>query len=126
MEIKKLKVHKVLTCNQDESVSNIAKLLKKNKDRRVFVVDSSKKLKGIVTTVDLVYKALTQSKTNLKAKDIMTQGIKSVELKDGLGEALHIMDKTKSYVCPVTDKGRIVGVINYHDLVNYLHCSLKK
>ncbi len=125
MEIKKIKVHKVLTCKLDDTVKDIAKKLKENKERRIFVVDKQGKLSGLITTTDLVYKALCEDK-KLKAKDVMTKEVKCVEVSEDLDKALAIMDETKSFVCPVVKEGKILGIITYHDLANYVFKEVEK
>jgi predicted transcriptional regulator len=62
----------------------------------------------------------------IEAKEIMTEGVESVDSKDDLNKALEIMNKLKSFVCPVTENGKIVGLISYHDLMNYVMDSLKE
>ncbi|HLC53299.1 MAG TPA: CBS domain-containing protein [Candidatus Nanoarchaeia archaeon] len=126
MTIDKVPMHRVLTCSADDSVSHVAQVLKKNKDRRVFVVDKQKRLQGIITTTDLTYKAIATGKTGLKAKQVMTKNVASIDVKDDIGKALHIMNKLKSFVCPITDKGKIVGIVSYHDLVRYLCSTVKQ
>lgn len=125
MQIQKIKLHKVLTCKQEESVKEIARKLKEGKERRIFVVDSKEKLIGIITTTDLVYKALGEDK-NLKAKDVMTKNIEAVDFKEDLNKALEIMNKLKSFVCPVTENGKIIGLISYQDLVGYVINSIQE
>jgi len=117
---KHIKIHKALTCGKDEGVVAIADLLKKNKQRRVFVVDGDGKLMGVITTTDLVYKVLAGNKKDLKAKEIMTSSVEHVESSDALENALGVMNTTKSYVCPVTEKGKFIGVIDHHDIVRFL------
>ena len=114
---KKVKVHKVLTCNVDHSVQQIAQILKKNK---VFVVDDEAVLQGIITTTDLVYNALAENKTSLKAADIMEKNVGSINMNDPLDKAFGIMNTHKTYVCAITDKGKLLGVISYHDIVGYI------
>lgn len=116
----KIKIQKALTCKEDENVANIAKMLKKENHRRIFVVDEEGKLKGIITTTDLVYKVLADGKKTAKAKDIMTAKVEHVEHSDPLENALGVMDATKSYVCPVTENGKFIGLISHHDIVGFL------
>ena len=123
MEIKKIKLHEVLTCNPDESVKEIAKKLRENKERRIFVVEEDK-LVGIITTTDLVYKALGEGE--LKAKDVMTKNVRSIETSEDLNKALEIMNEIKSFTCPVTENKKILGIISYHDLVGYVLTSMQE
>jgi CBS domain-containing protein len=125
-EIKKIKILPVITCSLDDSITHIAKVMKEKKERRVFVVDKSKKLEGIITTTDLVYKALANDSKNLKAKDVMTQEVKSIDIQEDMEKALEIMNDLKTFTCPVTDKGKLLGLVSYHDLVSYVISSIHK
>lgn len=126
--IKKITIHKALTCSLDESVMDIAKKLRTGKERRIFVVDKSGKMEGIITTTDLVYKALCDGDkcSKMNAKELMVKAVKSVDLNDDFEKALEIMNELKTFNCPVTDNGKLVGVISYHELVDYLFNSVKK
>ena len=125
MEVKKIKVHEALTCKLDDDVKDIARKLKENKERRIFVVDNSGKLVGLITTTDLVYNALCEDK-NLKAKDVMIKEVKCVDVSEDLDKALAIMDETKSFVCPVVKEEKVLGIVTYHDLVNYVFKEIEK
>ncbi len=124
MEIQKIKLHEVLTCTEEESVKEIAKKLRDNKERRIFVIDEKEKLVGVITTTDLVYKALGDE--GKKANQVMTTNVESVDSKEDLNKALEIMNKLKSFVCPVTEDGKIIGLISYHDLMNYVISSMQE
>lgn len=124
MEIQKIKIHQALTCNESDSVKEVAKKLKENKDRRAFVI-KDKKLIGITTTTDLVYNALAQDNFDLSVKDVMTSEIKHIDIKDNLENALEVMHQTKSYVCPVTKDNEFLGIISYHDLVTHVANSIE-
>jgi CBS domain-containing protein len=122
----KIKVHEVLKANENTSVSEMSRKLKENKDRRIFIVDEKDMLKGLVTTTDLVYKALSEGNTEMLAKDIMTKDVATIDVKDDLEKAIEIMNELKSFVCPVTDNGKIVGLISYHDLMDNIINDLNK
>lgn len=126
--MKKITIHKALTCDLDESVESIANKLKEKKERRIFVNSKDGKLVGIITTTDLVYKGLCFGSKCVKmtASDIMTKEVRSVDLNEDFEKALEIMNSVKSFTCPVTDDGKIVGVVNYHEIINYLFNSVKK
>jgi acetoin utilization protein AcuB len=120
MEIKKIKVHNVLKCRDIDTVNHISKLLKEKNERRIFVVDENNKLNGIITTTDLVYKVLAFDNKNLTAKEIMTKNVQSVDISEDINKALEVMNKIKSYSCPLTDKGKLVGLLSYHDIVGHV------
>lgn len=125
MEIKKIKLHKVLACKIDEKIIEVSKKLKEKKERRIFVVDKDK-LVGIITTTDLVYKVLAENKKDLTARDVMTKEVKSVDINEDIEKALEIMNSLKTFACPVTVKGKLLGLVSYHDLVGHVICHVEK
>lgn len=123
--MEKIKVHKALTCKEDDSVIVVSKLLKKEKERRIFVIDSKGMLKGIITTTDLVYQVLTTKKYDSKAKDIMTKKVECLEDSEPLEKALGVMNTVKSFVCPITHNGKFLGIMHHHDIMKFLASSKK-
>jgi CBS domain-containing protein len=123
--MEKIKISSALTCKETDSIIEVAKLLKKEKERRVFVVDANKKLTGIVTCTDLVYKALASKKFDIKVKDVMTQKVQGLDQSEPLENALGVMSSVKSFVCPITDKGKFLGVLHHHDIISFLTSQKK-
>jgi CBS domain-containing protein len=126
MELKKIPMHEVLKVGENEDLKVIAEKMKEKEERRVFVTDEEGKLKGVLTTTDIVYKAVCETCDDCKAKDIMTADVKSIEVSEDLNRALEVMNEIKSFTCPVTENGKIVGVISYHDLMNYVMTSIEQ
>lgn len=120
MEVSKIKLHTALTCGMNDSISELAKKMKDKKERRIFVLDEKGKIKGIITTTDLVYKVLPGSKTNLKASEVMTENVQHVDISKNIEDALTIMNALKTFTCPISDKGKLLGVISYYDLVGHV------
>ena len=80
------------------------------------VIDSKKKLIGIITDGDL-RRNMNDKLFNLKAADLMT--IKpSIGEKDMLvGEALNIMNNKKITSLFICEKNKPIGIIHVHDLL---------
>lgn len=121
----KIKIHKALTCKEDESVVSLSKLLKKGKERRIFVVDSKGMLKGIVTSTDIVYKAIADKKFDSTAKSIMTKKVENIDKSDPLEKALGVMNSVRSYICPITENGKFIGIMHHHDIMKFLVSNKK-
>ncbi|PIN89204.1 hypothetical protein COU57_06370 [Candidatus Pacearchaeota archaeon CG10_big_fil_rev_8_21_14_0_10_32_14] len=115
MEIKLIKPN---TCSPDETIFKVSAEFQKKKLRRMLVVDKQNKLVGILTTVDLV-KFITSGKDSrkTKVKEFMISKVKSVEEDEKLEDALKIMNQLKTFVCPVTRKGKLIGVVGYQDII---------
>lgn len=107
------------------------------------VVDSSDKLVGVVTEHDLIsrnkqihiptllrlfdafiplegFKAFETEIKRISAKvagDICTKEVVSVTPETGLDEIATIMTEKKMHHLPVLDSGKLVGMINQHDVL---------
>lgn len=119
---KEIKIIKADTCSEEDSVINIAKTMKKNNTRRVFVLSKEKKLLGIVTTLDIVTRVVAENKevSKVKVKDIMTKNVKYITAEENVEDALRIMNTTHSYVCPILKDDKFLGVLSYHNILYYL------
>ncbi len=118
--VKKVKAHSCLKVDLNKSVVDISKMMTRKKERRVFVVDNSNNLLGIITNTDIVSKVVAKKKLGQKAKDIMTKKVSSIEISEPLENALAIMNKHETFVCPVLKEGKLIGVVQYHDLISFL------
>jgi arabinose-5-phosphate isomerase len=123
---KKIRLHPCLKVKEEDKIVDIAKLMKAKKERRVFVVGKGDILKGIITNTDIVAKVVSTNKFNLKAKDVMTKNPSSIDISDPLENALGIMNKHETFVCPVVDHGKLIGLIQYKDVMNSILLSEEK
>lgn len=123
---KKIQIHSVITCKEDTPVSEIAKKMEEKNDRRVFVTDSKDNLCGIITTKDLVYKVIAEKKHDSLAKDIMIKNVKCIDCDEALEKALEIMHDLKTFVCPVVENKKIIGIVDHNDIVNFIFESANK
>ena len=113
-----VKIIKAEVCSGDECIKDIAKAMSSKKIRRFYVVNDKKELEGVVTTVDLI-KVIVGNKdsTKVKVRDVMTRKIKYIDLDGSVEDALKIMNELKTFVCPVVDKGKFVGIVSYQDII---------
>lgn len=113
-----IKIIKAQVCSGEEYIKDIAKRMSSKKIRRFYVVNGKKELEGVVTTVDFI-KVIVGNKdaAKVKVKDIMTKKIRYTDLDGSIEDALKIMNDLKTFVCPVVDKGKFVGIISYQDII---------
>lgn len=121
---KSIKIYSALRCYENDSAHDIAKKLRDAKERRIFVVDEQEKLIGVITTTDLVTRALAENKCEARAREIMTSPVKHAEMSDDLEKAVEIMNEIKSMTCPISNKGVLKGVVHYKDIVHHIAHSL--
>ncbi|MBT4022521.1 CBS domain-containing protein, partial [archaeon] len=53
MKVENCTLLKALNCNVDETIVNVAKTLKENKQRRIIIIDEKKSPVGIISTTDI-------------------------------------------------------------------------
>jgi CBS domain-containing protein len=84
------------------------------------VTENDGKVIGVVTEIDLL-KHIRQDADvkNLKADEIMTKDPITVDISTPLDNVLSIMIEKNIIRIPVTEEGRLVGVIARRDMLRY-------
>ncbi|KAA6205026.1 MAG: KpsF/GutQ family sugar-phosphate isomerase [Candidatus Tokpelaia sp.] len=82
----------------------------------VIVVDKQGKLAGIVTDGDLA-RNISRDLSQLKVDDVMTKSPKTAAPDKIAAEAISFINKHKITALPVTENGRPVGIVTFHDLL---------
>jgi CBS domain-containing protein len=123
-------IEKVLTIDSEERVVHLRRRMLDDKIAR-FVVSENEKYTGIVTETDVAV-AMRKFREavgdnhqdhqirNLLVKDIMTAPLVSVERTATAADVVKIMLKKNYSAIPVMDKGKLVGIVTRHSLVNAL------
>ena len=103
-----------ITLEKSAKVADALKLMKDNKIGGIPVIDSDRKLVGIVTNRDLRF----EKNMDLSILDVMTsQGIVTTELTD-LENAEKILQQNKIEKLPVVDiENTLVGLITFRDII---------
>jgi len=116
-----------ITITPDTSFEEALRVMRKNKVRRLPVLDKDKRLVGIVTEKDLLYASpspvtsldvfeLHYLLSKITVKDLMTKEVITVEEDTPLEEAARIMADNKIGGLPVMRDGVLVGIITETDL----------
>ncbi len=115
------------TCSKQDSLDRVMGIMKEKKQRRVFVIENEK-LVGIITTVDVVNKlaGIDKKPSEIKAEEVMTSPVESVTKESNLDDALTIMNKMGTFVCPVTENGKLLGIITYPDIISNVLKKIRK
>ena len=113
--IKDLHLYPATTCHADESAMDVAKKMRHDGTRYVYVVDGSNHAVGIIANADFTNKVIAEGKSpqGLKAQDVMNAPVESVELSQEAEHAMAIMMRRKTYACLVTEHGKVKGVVDY-------------
>jgi CBS domain-containing protein/ribosome-associated translation inhibitor RaiA len=100
----------------DDNVSNVISLIEKNCFREVLVIEG-KKLKGIVYSKEIAKKGISDP-TKTKVKKLMGSMPATLKPDQDIEEASKLMLRTGLRALPVVEKGKVIGVVSLHDIVD--------
>ena len=107
-------IYDPVTIDVNQTVGDALKLMAENHIGGIPVVDSSRKLIGIVTNRDLRF----EDNPATPIKDVMTsENLVTIDHGDDIPHAIEVLHKYKVEKLPVVDKdGHLVGLITYKDI----------
>ena len=121
MEIREHMKSDVKTCSGDESVFIAVKKMTEHNIGSLIVVKGGNPV-GIFTERDLVKRvvALGKDPSEVRVGDVMTRELITVDARESVGAAYHIMVERGVRHVPVVQKGRLIGIISQKDLAKVL------
>ncbi len=116
--IKKETLNDVVICKETDSIVEVSRILRDTKTRHLVVVDNEQKPVGIISTVDINNRVVSEKKDTetTKAKDIMTKPISTVELTETYEVAYQRMVEKSTYSIPVVENGKLIGELDFNQL----------
>ncbi|HLD05053.1 MAG TPA: CBS domain-containing protein [Candidatus Nanoarchaeia archaeon] len=123
MNVSQCTLIKPLSCTAETPLPEVARILREYQQRRILVVDTNESPIGIISTTDMNNRVIAENKdaAKLAAQDVMTQPLHLVcDLNDDLNEVYHKMIQKTSYYCPVTQNGKLYGILTYGEMVRCL------
>ena len=117
-----------LTIDQNEQISKLAFILKKNNIGCLVVTSEDKSYPvGIVSERDLIkFFNEIEKKEIYKVKDIMPREIISCDLKATSKDLMQIMTDSKIRHIPIIDNGKLLGIVSIGDVVNRIIFNYQK
>ncbi len=118
MIVKNLMQKNVVTCLPSTSVHDVAGLMKDNDVGSVLIVENGGMLKGIVTDRDIALNVAADSKDSRSTSisEVMTPNPNTINSDEDIESALKIMSKGNIRRLPVTQNGKLVGLLSSADL----------
>jgi len=118
MQVSKLMNSNVVSITPEESTTLAARLLNRHNIGSLPVCSLDGRLKGILTDRDIVLRcvATENDPDTTKVGDIMSRSVISVSPSDDVCEAARIMAEDQIRRLPVTQDGRIVGMLSLGDM----------
>jgi len=117
MEIKDHMIKDVITCQQDDSVIYATKKMADYNIGAVVIVDQDKPI-GIFTERDLVKRVVAAGKNpaKLKVREVMSTELITIDAKQSVGAAFHLLISHKVRHAPIVEDKRLVGIVSQKDL----------
>jgi CBS domain-containing protein len=108
----------VITCLPSATIQEVARKMAEQNIGSVPLVDEAGKLKGILTDRDIALAVAAEGRDprGTRASEIMTSNPQFTEIDADLEAALRQMNKIHARRLPVTDKGKLVGIISSADV----------
>jgi CBS domain-containing protein len=105
----------------DAKVIEALKLMADKEVGALAVVEGSR-LAGMISERDYARKVILQGKSSkdTTVREIMTPGVITVTLSHTVDDCMKLMTELRVRHLPVTEGGRIVGVVSLGDLVKYV------
>jgi len=112
----------VITVEEETTVNVIAELMDKHGLGCIIVTGKDGKPIGIITERDLVSRVLAKNvrPDSIKAKDVMTAPLITIEPDATINEAAKKMSKLNIRRLGVMYKGELIGLISSKDIVNVM------
>lgn len=119
MLVKDVMSSPVVTTSEDVTSNTIAKLMSENKLGCVIVSNKDGKPLGMITERDLVERVLAKNlqPADVKAKDIMTTPLATIEPEATISDAARRMSRLDIRRLGIMYKGDLVGLISSKDIL---------
>lgn len=117
MQVKDIMTQSVISIGAEESVEVAARTLTQYNIGALPVTENGR-LCGMVTDRDLVIRCMASGRlpSNTKVRDVMTSQVTSVKPDMDTGVAAHLMGRQQIRRLPVTENGRLCGMVSLGDL----------
>jgi CBS domain-containing protein len=122
MLVKDVMSSPVVTADEDETSNNIASAMDKDDLGCVIVTNKAGKSIGIITERDLAIRVIAKNAKpdTVKAKDIMTTPLVTIEPEATISEAARRMNRLDIRRLGVFYKGNLVGIVSSKDLLGVM------
>ncbi len=120
-DVLEAKPREVFTVRKDKSVSYAVKFMSEHNIGALLVVDENDKLVGMFTERDVLH--CTARGVDLDSEpveNVMSKELITFSPDDDISVAVQVIADKKKRHLPIVEGDRIVGLINYRDVVSYL------
>lgn len=125
MKVSELMNPSVVSVSQDESVALAARLLSRHNVGSLPVRGPGGELRGMVTDRDIVLRCVAADAPPeiTSVGEIMTRSVVTVNPEDDIGRASQLMGLAQVRRLPVTESGKLVGILSLGDMARVDICD---
>ena len=118
MKIKEI-TKSVKTISPEDTVKEAASVMSRHNIGSLVVVNSKKKVVGIVTERDIIEKVNAKDKlaSRVRIDDIMTPKVITIDANALLDDAVYLMVKHRIKKLPVLEDNELIGIVTSTDIV---------
>ena len=120
MQVQEIMSSAPVSLETEEPVAAAARLMRERNIGAMPVCDASGKLVGMLTDRDIVIRCIASGRSadQTRVSDIMTTGAVVAETTEPLDDALQRMEREQIRRLPVTEDGRLVGMLSLADVAH--------
>jgi CBS domain-containing protein len=125
VQVREAMAKTISTATPDDDIGRVATMMKEEDCGFIPVVDGGE-IVGVVTDRDLVVRVIADGVEGIPAipvGDVMTRSVRSIGAGEPIERAAHAMAEHGVRRLPVTEGGRLVGVLSYGNLEQALHAE---
>jgi len=102
-------------CREQDNVLEVSRILRDTQVRHLIILNNLDSPVGIISTVDINNRVVAEEKTpkQIKAQDVMTKGVRTVNVDDTYESAYRIMAQLGTYSIPVLRNGKLIGLLEF-------------
>lgn len=126
MKVKDIMTKNVVGIHPEESVEVAARTLNRYNIGALPVCGSDGKVCGMITDRDLVIRCVASGRDPGKTtvRQVMTGQVTSIQPDMDVGVAAHLMGRKQIRRLPVTENGKLCGMISLGDMANLEDCVM--
>jgi acetoin utilization protein AcuB len=123
--LKKINTSKVIYVSPEDSILKVEEIFDTLSIHHILVLEGDT-LKGIISKTDLlkmykenVAKGILPDRSAVKAGEIMSSDLITLDVDDTIGLAADIFLSNKVHSIPLYDGDKLAGIITNHDIIKY-------
>ena len=116
MKIKDIMSKKIISCNINSNIFEVAQLMKKNNIGFIPIID--KEIKGVITDRDIIIRVIANNDYDTNIKPYINESVISIDENEDISCALRLMSKHKIKRLIITNNNKLSGILSLSDIIN--------